>query len=187
MAFFGDGAKWNVRIDYSREDKPLSTIGPLKLIEDLPDNFLVMNGDVLTNLNYRDLYQSHVDSGADATVGAYQRNVKIDFGVLEHDRESHKITRFIEKPTEHFTVSMGVYAFSRRILGMVPDNEPYGFDQLMLDCIAQERDARAYPFDGYWLDIGRPDDYDTANATFDQLREVLLPPTVDDGGSGNSS
>ncbi len=91
MAFFGDGKRWNVRIDYSREDTPLSTIGPLKLIDDLPDNFLVMNGDVLTNLNYRDLYESHVASGADATVGAYQRNRASQSGRSQKDCDSNPV------------------------------------------------------------------------------------------------
>lgn len=174
MAYFGDGEKWGVRIEYSVEDEPLNTIGPLKLIEDLPENFLVMNGDILTDLDFAEFFDRHVAGGAEATIATYQRDVKIDFGVLACDGPDSRIVRFVEKPVEHFSVSMGVYAFSRRILELVPAGRPYGFDQLMLDMIAAERDVRAYPFDGYWLDIGRGDDYERANNQFEQLRQRLL-------------
>lgn len=175
MAYFGDGGKWDLKMDYSREDEPLNTIGPLKLIKDLPENFLVMNGDVLTDLDFGEFYESHVSSGAEATIATYQRDVKIDFGVLDSSEDSGRIVRFVEKPVEHFRVSMGVYAFSCRILDMVPAGRPYGFDQLMLDMIAAKRDVRGYPFDGYWLDIGRGDDYERANSEFEQIRHTLLP------------
>ena len=176
MAFFGDGGKWGVRIDYSIEDKPLSTIAPLKLISDLPEQFLVMNGDVLTDLSFADLYRTHVESGAIGTVATYERDVKIDFGVLGYQGDEHRIVAFTEKPVEHFSVSMGVYAFSRRILDLVPPGRPFGFDHLMGALIEANHDVRAYPFTGYWLDIGRPDDYDRANAEFEQLRDRFLPP-----------
>jgi len=175
-AYFGDGSQWGLRIDYSVEDKPLNTIGPLKLIDDLPENFLVMNGDILTDLDFRELYRSHVDSGAIGTVATYERDLRIDFGVLKY-RDDRRIVHFIEKPTEHFCVSMGVYAFSRRVLDRVPDDTPFGFDHLMLSLIADGADVRAFPFSGYWLDIGRPDDYDRANAEFEEMRAKLLPPS----------
>ncbi|HET6429118.1 MAG TPA: sugar phosphate nucleotidyltransferase [Phycisphaerae bacterium] len=175
MAFFGDGSRWGLKIDYSLEDKPLGTIGPLKLIEDLPENFLVMNGDVLTDLDFGDLYRGHVASKAMATVGTYERDVRIDFGVLRYQPSDRRIVAFVEKPTEHFSVSMGVYAFSRRILDIVPDDTPFGFDHLMLALIARKAQVHAYPFTGHWLDIGRPDDYDQANVDFERLRDKFLP------------
>ena len=144
---------------------------------DLPENFLVMNGDVLTDLDFGQLYREHVDSGALATVSTYERDVKIDFGVLEYRPKDKRVTGFIEKPTRHFSVSMGVYAFSRKILDLVPDDTAFGFDDLMLALIDQELDVRARPFTGYWLDIGRPDDYDRANEEIDELSQKLLPPT----------
>ena len=87
MAFFGDGSSWNVKIDYSLEESPLSTIGPLTLISDLPENFLVMNGDILCNLNYLDFYNYHVQSNNDVTVSTFKRESKIDFGVLEYNEK----------------------------------------------------------------------------------------------------
>jgi len=169
MAFFGDGAKWGVKIDYSIEDKPLSTIAPIGLIHDLDEHFLVMNGDILCNLNYKSFFDHHVSRDNDVTVAVYKRDTQIDFGVLRFS-ENHAITGFSEKPTYHFDVSMGVYCLSRRVLEMVPKNLPYGFDNLMVDGIKKAIKMEVNPFDGFWLDIGRPDDYDYAN---EHSREIL--------------
>jgi NDP-mannose synthase len=174
-AFVGDGSRWGLEVDYSEENQPLSTIGPiLNFIDRLPEHFLVMNGDVLTDLDYGDLLQRHIHSGAPLTVATYQRQVKIDFGTLE-TVDGH-IVKFREKPTLAYGVSMGVYAMSRRTLARYPKGVPFGFDDLVLDLLARQDRPRAYHFDGYWLDIGRPDDYDEANRSFEELRGVLLPP-----------
>ncbi len=174
MAYFGDGSKWGLSIDYSVEDEPLGTIGPLRLISDLPDDFLVMNGDLLTDLDYASFFRSHLESGAVGTIATYKREITVDFGVLAYEGDDHRITRFTEKPNECFSVSMGIYAFSRSILDLVPPTGPFGFDDLMLASIDRGLDVRAYPYDGYWLDIGRPDDYDRANEDFEKIREKLL-------------
>ncbi len=176
MAYFGDGSRWGVPIDYSAEETPLGTVGPLTLIDDLPEHFLVINGDLLTDLDLAALYQHHLDSGALATIGTYERRLRIDFGLIAHEGPNHRITRFTEKPEERFSVSMGVYVFSRKILDLIPKGRPFGFDELMIRCVAEALDVRAYPFDGYWLDIGRPEDYDRASRDFDELRERLLGP-----------
>jgi NDP-sugar pyrophosphorylase family protein len=173
-AFVGDGSRWGLDVDYSEEDQPLSTIGPLlNFIDRLPEHFLVMNGDVLTDLDYANLLERHVQWRAPLTVATYQRHVKIDFGTLE-TIDGH-IVQFSEKPTLSYSVSMGVYAMSRGTLAQCPKNVAYGFDDLMLDLLARQDRPRAYHFSGYWLDIGRPDDYDEANRTFDVLRPILLP------------
>ena len=175
-AYFGDGSRWGLTIDYSHEPMPLNTIGPLKLIDDLPEHFLVLNGDVLTDLDLGAFFEAHVASGAEATVATYARDVKVDFGVLKSRASDGRLTAFVEKPVEHFDVSMGVYAFSHRIMDLVPDGQPYGFDHLMLDLIATGRDVRAQPHAGYWLDIGRPDDYQRACDEFETLAPTLLGP-----------
>jgi NDP-mannose synthase len=175
MAYFGDGDRWGVKIDYVFEETPLGTIGPLKIIKDLPDNFLVINGDILTDLHFGRFFRSHADNGATATVATYERDVKIDFGVLVYEQECRRVTEFIEKPIKHYSVSMGVYAFSRRILDTVPSGVPFGFDQLMVTLIAKGEDVRSYPYDGYWLDIGRPDDYDRANEEVEKIPSRFLP------------
>ena len=174
MAYFGDGSERGLRIDYSAEDKPLSTIAPLKLITDLPETFIVMNGDVLTDIDYGLLHRSHVESGADVTVATFERDSRIDFGVLESDG-SNQITGFREKPVYHFQVSMGVYVLNRRVLELVPEGEVYGFDHLMYAAVDGKLDARTFQHDGYWLDIGRPDDYAEANENVDELMKILLP------------
>jgi NDP-mannose synthase len=174
-AFVGDGSRWGLEVDYSDEERPLSTIGPLlNFLDTLPEHFLVMNGDVLTDLNYADLLLGHMTSGAPLTVATYQRKVKIDFGTLETTGD--RIVKFSEKPTLAYDVSMGVYALSRSTLERYPRNVSFGFDDLVLDLLARQEPPRAHRFDGYWLDIGRPDDYDEANRRFDELRPVLLPP-----------
>ncbi len=166
-AFCGDGSKWAVKIDYSLEDKPLSTMGPLKLIKDLPENFLVMNGDVLTDLDFEAFYDNHVKEENVFTVSAYSRDQKVDYGVLEIGSDS-KLTDFIEKPTTRYNVSMGVYMANRKILEYIPENQLYGFDHLMLDLIKFNNPATVKVHSGYWLDIGRPDDYERACNDFEQ-------------------
>jgi NDP-mannose synthase len=174
-AFVGDGSRWGLDIDYSEEEKPLSTIGPvLNFLDRLPEHFLVMNGDVLTDLDYAAMLNWHARARAPLTVATYQRDVKIDFGTLE-SIDGH-IVQFVEKPTLSYQVSMGVYAMSRSTLTRYPKNVEFGFDNLVLDLLARQDRPRAYPFTGYWVDIGRPDDYDEANRCFEELRPVLLPP-----------
>lgn len=172
MAFCGDGARWGVKIDYSLEDRPLSTIGPLTLIDDLPERFLVMNGDILSDLNYGEFYSSHVTHTHDITVASYRRDVKIDFGVIEYD-SNNMVSGFIEKPSYHFNVSMGIYCISRKIIEALPRGESYGFDNLMLDGLKNKLKMRVKPFDGFWLDIGRPEDYDYANENYAQIKAKL--------------
>lgn len=172
MAFFGDGSKWDIKIDYSLEDAPLSTIGPLTLIDDLPENFLVMNGDILCDLNYADFYRYHLRQGNEVTVAVYPRSSKVDFGVLEFD-ESKTIVKFIEKPVYNFDVSMGVYCLNRGVVSELDRGEPYGFDNLMLDGIKNKRKFGVMPYEGFWLDIGRPDDFAQANDSYETLKFKL--------------
>ena len=171
-AFCGDGSKWNVKVDYSLEDKPLSTMGPLKLIKDLPDNFLVMNGDVLTDLNFEAFYDNHVMAENVFTVSAYSRDQKVDYGVLEVGGDN-KLVNFVEKPTTRYNVSMGVYMANKKILDYIPENQLYGFDHLMLDLIRFNNPATVKVHAGYWLDIGRPDDYEKACNDFEENKMFI--------------
>ena len=173
MAFFGDGEKWGVKIDYSIEEKPLSTIGPLTLIKDLPDDFLVMNGDILTDLDFSELMESHISNKADLTISSYVRNQNIDFGVLEVNSEN-SVTGFKEKPDHEFLVSMGVYVLKRTLVDQLEENKTYGFDNLVIDGIANNIMIYSYLYDGYWLDIGRPDDYIRANKDYKKLKPHIL-------------
>jgi NDP-mannose synthase len=173
-AFVGDGSRWGMTIEYVQEDVPLSTVGPLFGLRDrLPERFLVMNGDVLTDLDYGDLMHGHELSGAALTVATADRSVKIDFGVLTTD--GPRLIAFTEKPTYHYRVSMGVYAMSRCVLAAYPAGLPLGFDQLMLDLLDREEYPASYPFDGIWVDVGRPEDYDQVNRDFAELAPILMP------------
>jgi NDP-mannose synthase len=173
-AFVGDGSRWGLHVEYVEETVPLSTVGPLFGIKErLPDEFLVMNGDILTDLDYGDLMHSHALARAPLTVATYQRTVKIDFGVLAV--ESARLVGFTEKPTYNYRVSMGVYGMSKETLAPYPGGLAFGFDQLVLDLLDREEYPNSYAFDGFWLDIGRPEDYDEANRNFAELEPVLLP------------
>lgn len=160
-AFCDDGSKWGIKIDYSLESKPLSTMGPLRLIKDLPEDFLVMNGDVMTDLDFGAFFDEHVTQKNIFTISAYERDHKVDYGVLVPD-ESGYLADFQEKPTLHYHVSMGVYMMNRKCLEVIPEDTFYGFDHLMLELIARHTPARVKAFKGYWMDIGRPDDYEQA-------------------------
>jgi NDP-sugar pyrophosphorylase family protein len=171
--FFGDGAKWRVRIDYSLEDQPLGTMGPLRLIRDLPEDFLIMNGDVLTDLDFAAFFEHHVRSRNLFTISAHRREQIVDYGVLEVDRAG-KLSGFKEKPSLNYEVSMGIYMASRKILELIPRDTAYGFDHLMLELIATRQPAAVKSHDGYWLDIGRPDDYAQAIDEFEKLKPRFL-------------
>ena len=169
MAFFGTGEKFGVEIVYSIEDEMLGTVAPVRLLKGVPEHFIVMNGDVLTDLDYADLFRNHIESGARLTIATYRREQKVDFGVLEMDRATKRVIAFREKPTYEFDVSMGVYVYSRSLLDRIPSSGPYSFDELVLDMLKDGDPINAYPYDGYWLDIGRPDDYDQANLDVDRI------------------
>ena len=173
-AYLDSNKTLGLKIEYSHEETPLGTIGPLRLIKNLEDTFLVMNGDILTDLDYKKLIESHKKRGAIATVATYQRDTNIDFGVLERNAEQ-KIIAFKEKPTFHFNVSMGIYVFSKKILRYVPADTPFGFDQLMYALIAKNEEVYSYPHTGYWLDIGRPDDYARSIEEFERYKDRFLP------------
>ncbi|UCV02388.1 sugar phosphate nucleotidyltransferase [Dechloromonas denitrificans] len=171
-AFFMDGQKWGIRIDYSLEDQPLGTMGPLKQISDLPETFLVMNGDILTNLDYSDFYEKHTQSGKIFTISSHVREQLVDYGVL--DTENGNLLGLREKPRMNYEVSMGVYMMSRVALDFIPADTAYGFDQLMLNLVAAQESVAVRRFAGYWLDIGRPDDYMTAIDIFEKDSTVFL-------------
>lgn len=172
-AYFGNGEKWNIKIEYSLEDKPLGTMGPLSIISDLPENFIVMNGDVLTDLDFKVFFDNHIERSSIFTISAFQRKHLVDYGVL-HINQENILTGFEEKPSLNYIVSMGVYAVSKRVLQYIPKNSFYGFDSLMLDLMKYSEQVRISLHEGYWLDIGRPSDYEQAISDFEEKREIFL-------------
>ena len=165
QTYFGNGAALGVQIDYVLEDHALGTMGPLALIEDLPGHFLVMNGDVLTDLHYGQFLHHHASQDSLFTISAFRREEKSEFGVLqEHDGF---LTGFLEKPRTERLVSMGVYAMKRELLKVIPRSGPFGFDDLMLKMLKQNLPVRVEEWSGSWLDVGRPEDYEKAQALFE--------------------
>ena len=174
QAFFMDGRQWGLNISYSYEEKPLGTAGPLSLIKGLDSTFLVTNGDVLTTLDLRELITFHKSQGGIATIAVHKRQVKIDLGVVQWDGES-RIGGYIEKPVYDYTVSMGVYVFELDVMKFIPFNVYLDFPELVLKLIAAGEKVVGYAFDGYWMDLGRPDDYAQAAEDFVSMREQFLP------------
>jgi len=174
MVFFNDGSKYGIKIKYTREEKPLGTAGPLALMkEELKETFLMMNGDVLTTLNYSDLVDYHKRTEAIATIALKKRTVKIDFGVPEVD-EANNIIGYTEKPDVEYLVSMGIYAFDPRVLEYIEPSKYLDFPDLIKKLISNGETVKGYVYDGYWLDIGRPDDYERANREIDEIYNELV-------------
>lgn len=173
MAYCGDGSKFNVRLEYSHEEQPLGTAGPIALVPRLDDTFLVMNGDLLTTIDYSAMVKYHRERNALATVACYQRDVKIDLGVIEVDADNW-VADYIEKPTYHYSVSMGIYLFEPEILKYIPKNERLDLPELVIKLMQDGKKVNVFNFDGYWLDIGRHDDYERAIEEFSVHREDFL-------------
>lgn len=174
MAYCGDGSKFEVKIDYSREEQPLGTAGPIALVPNLNETFLVMNGDLLTTIDYSAMLKYHRERGALATIACYQRDVKIDLGVIDVDSENW-VANYIEKPTYHYAVSMGIYIFEPAILSHIARNQHLDLPELILNLINEGKKVNVFNFDGYWLDIGRHDDYEQAIEEFSAHRDDFLP------------
>ncbi len=174
MAFFNDGSKLGVQIRYSVEDKPLGTAGPLAALRnDIRDTFLVMNGDVLTTLDFTKIVEYHKKNGAIATIALTRRKVKIDYGVPELD-EDKNIIGFSEKPELSYFVSMGIYIFEPGILDYIPQDQYLDFPDLLKKLMESNEVIKGYISDDYWLDIGRVEDYARANEELDIIYSKLF-------------
>jgi len=173
-AFLGDGERFGVRITYLKEETPLDTAGCLGLIDPGTEPLLVMNGDLLTTLDFSRLVEFHCREQPAATISLYRRQVKIDLGVVESDA-SGRLVDYIEKPTYDFSVSMGVYCFNPKALAYVARGERLPMPQLMLRLRDAGEKVACYREDCYWLDIGRPDDYARAIEDFRHDRSRFMP------------
>jgi NDP-sugar pyrophosphorylase family protein len=173
-AYFGDGSRWGVKIDYSREDRPLGTAGPIGLIDDLDEPFLVMNGDILTTLPYMELVRFHAGHGRIGTIAGCAREVRIDLGVLTTNGNG-SLTAYLEKPVYNYLASMGVYVFQPQVLAYIPRGQRLDLPDLVRTLMGLEFGIAMYRFDGYWLDIGRHDDFARAREEFEAMRGDLLP------------
>lgn len=176
-AVMGDGSRLGVSIDYHEEVEALGTVGPLATIEGLTETFLVMNGDVLTTLDYARFLDLHRESGNALTIASQQRVVVTDYGVLHVGGEAGEtvlVTDFEEKPRLQYTVSMGVYAMEPRVLSFIEAGQPLDLPDLVLTLLRAGEQVGSYPYEGYWLDIGRHDDYARAVEEFERIKPELL-------------
>jgi len=162
-----------LNISFVEEDVPTGTAGSLATVPNLNGTFLVMNGDVLTDLNFRDFCEDHQASGAALSIAAHSKKVKIDLGVLEAD-EDGRLVDYIEKPERAYTVSMGVYAYEPRVLDLIEPGTYLDFPDLVLRLLAAGETVRVYRNDAFWLDIGRPEDYALAQDIFENTPERFL-------------
>ncbi len=161
QSFCGDGGQWDIRITYTHEHEPLGTIGPLTMLrEQLDRPFLVLNGDVLTDLNLKAFMTAHSRSGAGVTIATARREVSIDFGVIE--TENDRVVEFLEKPRISHLVSMGIYCMQPEMLKHIPSRIPFGFDDLMHRMLECGIPAHTFLHRGFWLDVGRVEDFQRA-------------------------
>ena len=179
-AFFGDGRKFGSRLTYRREVTPLGTAGGLALLDRPEEPVLVINGDILTTLDFAAMYRFHRDRGASATIASYPREVRIDFGVLEFGDDPHVLAGYREKPGFSFQVSMGLYILGPVAWDYLTPGEPLQMPDLLETIRASGRPVHCFKEPCYWLDIGRHDDYATANEVFEARRLSFLgEPTVE--------
>jgi NDP-sugar pyrophosphorylase family protein len=177
-AVMGDGSRFGVNINYNEETEPLGTVGPLADIEELDDSFLVMNGDVLTALDYGHLYDVHRESGNLLTIASHRRVVRTEYGVLHYASQNGNmldVSGFEEKPEIPYVVSMGVYVLEPAALDYIEAGQALDLPDLVLRLLGEGRQVGSYLYDGYWLDIGRHEDYEKALIEFEQLRPMFLP------------
>ncbi len=172
-AFCGNGSRFGLDLRYSRETRELSTAGPLKLVGGLDSTFLVMNGDLLTTLDYGALVETHRMAGATATIAAHRRTVRIDYGVLEPGPDG-RLVNYLEKPEIPYTVSMGIYVLEPEVLDFIEAGESLGMPDLLLRLKAAGRTVLVHESPCLWLDIGRFEDYERAVEIFESMRTEFL-------------
>jgi NDP-mannose synthase len=170
--YCGAGDRWGIEIDYYLETTPLGTVGALAHIE-VPDQpFVVMNGDVLSDLSFVELLDQHANSDAALTIGAFRRKVRDELGILEVGGDG-ALVAYREKPEHEYLVSMGIYAFSRAAVDLIPAETRMDFPDLVVALLAAQRPVRAHVHSEYWLDLGRHDDFARANEEFEDVRDRL--------------
>ncbi len=165
MACIGDGSRWGIQIDSVIEDEPCGTAGSLRAVRNLEDNFIVMNADLLTTLDYEAMFDFHARRDALGTIGLSKREVLIDYGVVR-TKDAELLENYIEKPTIPYSVSMGINILSKKCLDFIPASGKFDMPDLMLAMKQAGNPIYCYETDCYWKDIGRFDDYQQASEDF---------------------
>ena len=166
--YFGKGERWGVTIRYLEENKRLGTAGCLSLLPETPDKpLIVMNGDLLTKLNFGHLIETHLDSAAEATMCVRTYEHHVPYGVVE--LEGERITMLKEKPVQRFFVNAGIYVLDPDVVGHIPKDQFFDITQLFDELSQQNRNVSAFPIHEYWMDIGRMEDFENAHADYEQV------------------
>ncbi len=173
-AYFGNGEKWGVDIRYSHEPKALGTVGPLKLIDNLRPPFILMNGDVLTTLDYSKLFSFHLEENPFITVAAHEKSIQINLGVINKD-DSNYISGYTEKPKLDYLASMGVYVFGEQAMDFIEKDEYMDFPDLIQLLVRRQHPVKVYPFNGRWIDIGIREEHEKAIEVFEALKHEFIP------------
>ena len=184
MAYCGDGSRYGVRLTYSREETPLGTAGPIALVPDVDQTFLVMNGDLLTTLDYGSMLKFHESRGNIATVATIAREVVIDLGVIE--AADDRVVAYREKPRFSYAVSAGIYLFEPAILEHIPKGERFDLPDLIIALLDRGLTVGSFASTSEWLDIGRPDDYEEAVRVFESRRQAYVPDVATDAEAQTS-
>jgi NDP-mannose synthase len=164
----------NVKLTYVAQDKLMGTAGGISSLPNLDDTFLVMNADVLTTMNYADLMRYHKEKGAALTIGMYPKKIKISLGVLQMDADNN-LLGYAEKPESSYPVSMGIYVFDPSALPYIPPNDYMDLPTLAKRLMDDQKRVVVYPFDGHWIDIGKPEDFTEAQEQYEKLKNEFLP------------
>ncbi len=169
-AYFQDGSQFGVPIRYVVETEPLGTAGPLRKVNDLEDHFLVVNGDELTTLDFRALYEHHLEKQADMTVAVQKKTVSTSVGVLEI--KDGQVTAYAEKPTRNYWASMGIYVIKKRVLSLIPENEQFDMPDLVQRLLKEAARVVSYESRDLWFDIGTMADLEKAKEEFKESKQV---------------
>lgn len=183
QAYFKQGKDWGVDLEYSYETTPLGTAGPIARLPREERALLVLNGDLLTTLDFAQLVRFHYENRSVATIGTTRRTETVQFGVIETGQNG-LITQYKEKPNLDYLVSMGIYVFSPAVRDYIPRSQKFDFPELVQRLLDNNQRVLAYESDAYWMDIGRPDDYQRANEDFPNMQQAFLKTYVERAAVG---
>jgi NDP-sugar pyrophosphorylase family protein len=183
QAYFKEGHEWGVELEYSYETTPLGTAGPIARLPRNERALLVLNGDLLTTMDFPGILRFHYENRATATIGTKRRTETVPFGVVETGQNG-LITQYKEKPALDYLVSMGVYVFSPAVREFIPRSQKFDFPELVQRLLANGQRVQSYETDAYWVDIGRPDDYQRANEEFPGMEKAFFNKHVESAAVG---
>jgi len=166
--YFGSGSRYGVELNYVAEDQPLGTAGAIGLMDEFTEPLLVMNGDILTNVDYRSLLKFHQEHDAALTVAVRQYDVKVPYGVVQ--AEGERVMALEEKPQINFMVNAGIYLLDPAVRRYIPREERYDMTQLIDTLLENDETVVGFPIMEYWLDIGKHDDFEQAQQDISQRR-----------------